>query len=171
MGLTPLEGIPMGTRSGVLDPTVVSYLCKKENKTVDQVLDLLNKKSGYLGISGFSSDARDLEQGMRDGNPRAELAFAIQAKRIADYIGSYYVLLGGLHAICFTAGIGENSPYLRQLIIDRLHQAFKVSIDPQLNLLRGQELLISTPQSKIKVYVIPTNEELVIARDTYGYAA
>ncbi|MDR2828692.1 MAG: acetate kinase, partial [Acholeplasmatales bacterium] len=166
MGLTPLEGFPMGTRSGNIDPAIIDYIATKEHKTVSEVLNILNKKSGYVGISGISNDARDLEKASKEGNKRASLAFDIQVKRIVDYIGSYYLYLGGLDAICFTAGIGENSSLIRKMIVDRL-KVLKVEIDDNLNSKRGEELLISTPKSKVKVFVIPTNEEVMIARDVY----
>lgn len=163
MGLTPLEGIPMGTRSGNIDPTVFQLLKEKEGYSVEQILDILNKKSGYLGISGFSHDSRDLEDAAATGNHRAQLALDIQAKRIADYIGSYYLLLEGLDAICFTAGIGENASSFRQRVCDRL-KAIGIKLDPIENKKRS-EALISTADSKVKVYIIPTNEEVMIARD------
>ena len=169
MGLTPLEGIPMGTRSGNLDPTVVSYICNKLNLNATEVVNMLNKKSGYLGVSGVSNDSRDLEAAMAACNDRARLALDIQYKRIADYIGSYYVLLGGIDAIVFTAGIGENSPRCRQQVVKRLG-VLGVEIDEEKNNVRGEELLISTPKSKIKVFIIPTDEELVIARDVMRLA-
>ena len=169
MGLTPLEGIPMGTRSGNLDPTVVSYICNKLNLNATEVVNMLNKKSGYLGVSGVSNDSRDLEAAMAAGNDRARLALDIQYKRIADYIGSYYVLLGGIDAIVFTAGIGENSPRCRQQVVKRLG-VLGVEIDEEKNNVRGEEILISTPESKIKVFIIPTDEELVIARDVMRLA-
>ena len=169
MGLTPLEGIPMGTRSGNLDPTVVSYICNKLNLNATEVVTMLNKKSGYLGVSGVSNDSRDLEAAMAAGNDRARLALDIQYKRIADYIGSYYVLLGGIDAIVFTAGIGENSPRCRQQVVKRLG-VLGVEIDEEKNNVRGEEILISTPESKIKVFIIPTDEELVIARDVMRLA-
>ena len=169
MGLTPLEGIPMGTRSGNLDPTVVSYICNKLNLNATEVVTMLNKKSGYLGVSGVSNDSRDLEAAMAAGNDRARLALDIQYKRIADYIGSYYVLLGGIDAIVFTAGIGENSPRCRQQVVKRLG-VLGVEIDEEKNNVRGEEILISTPKSKIKVFIIPTDEELVIARDVMRLA-
>jgi len=166
MGLTPLEGIPMGTRSGNIDPTVVSYIANKENKDAWTVVQELNKKSGYLGVSEVSNDARDLEEASKAGNKQAELAFTIQAKRIADYIGSYYVYMEGIDAMVFTAGIGENSSLLRKSVCDRL-KVLGVEIDDELNLDRGHPFRISKPESKIDVWVIPTNEELVIARDTF----
>lgn len=165
MGLTPLEGIPMGTRTGNIDPTVVSYICEKENKDPKTVVNELNKKSGYLGLSEFSSDCRDLEDEIAKGNERAKLTLDIQAKRIADYIGSYYVLMEGIDAICFSAGIGENSPYVRKIICDRL-KVLGVKIDEKLNEGRGTSFRFSTPDSKIDVWNIPTDEEVVIARDT-----
>lgn len=165
MGLTPLEGIPMGTRTGNIDPTVVSYICGKENKDAWTVVNELNKKSGYLGVSGISNDARDLEAAYQEGNKRAMLALELQEKRIADYIGSYYVYLQGIDAIVFTAGIGENSPEMRERTLKRL-EILGIKIDPKLNYDRGHAFRISTPDSKIDVWVIPTNEELVIARDT-----
>ncbi|MCU0105173.1 acetate kinase [Acholeplasma vituli] len=164
MGFTPLEGFPMGTRSGSIDPAITAYMANKLGKSAQDITDILNKKSGYLGISGLSNDARDIEAAIEKGNERARLAFDIQAKQIADYIGSYYIYMGGLDAICFTAGIGENSPVLRQMIIDRL-AVLGVELDPQLNKLRG-ERLISSPNSKVKVFIIPTDEEVMIARDT-----
>ena len=169
MGLTPLEGIPMGTRSGNLDPTVVSYICNKLNLNATEVVTMLNKKSGYLGVSGVSNDSRDLEAALLAGNDRARLALDIQYKRIADYIGSYYVLLGGIDAIVFTAGIGENSPRCREQVVKRLG-VLGVEIDEEKNNVRGEEILISTPKSKIKVFIIPTDEELVIARDVMRLA-
>lgn len=164
MGFTPLEGFPMGTRSGSIDPAITSYMSNKLNKSAQDITDILNKKSGYLGISGLSNDARDIEAAIEKGHERAKLAFDIQAKQIADYIGSYYIYMGGLDAICFTAGIGENSPVLRQMIIERL-AVLGVELNPELNKLRG-ERLISTAASKVKVYIIPTDEEVMIARDT-----
>jgi acetate kinase len=164
MGFTPLEGFPMGTRSGSIDPAITAYMANKLNKSAQDITDILNKKSGYLGISGLSNDARDIEAAIEKGNERAHLAFDIQAKQIADYIGSYYIYMGGLDAICFTAGIGENSPVLRQMIIDRL-AVLGVELNKDLNKLRG-ERLISTENSKVKVFIIPTDEEVMIARDT-----
>jgi len=169
MGLTPLEGIPMGTRSGNLDPTVVSYICEKENKTAAEVVTILNKKSGYLGMSGRSNDARDVTQGMNDGDHRCKLTFDVQAKRIVDYIASYYVYMGGCDAICFTAGMGENLKHLRLNIAKRLG-VLGVKIDEKLNDTFSDERIISTPDSKIKLYIIPTNEEVMIARDTVRVA-
>jgi acetate kinase len=167
MGLTPLDGIPMGTRSGSIDAGIIEYIASKEGSSITSILSTLNKKSGYLGLSEYSNDARDIENRIKSGDHLASLAFEVQAKRIADYIGSYFVMLGGLDAICFTAGIGENSSLVRSLVLDRL-QALKVKYDKNINdSTRGKEALLSTPQSKVKVYVIPTNEEVMIARDVY----
>lgn len=169
MGLTPLEGIPMGTRSGNLDPTVLSFMASKKGYTLEELITILNKKSGYLGVSGISNDSRDLEEAVSQGNERARLALDLQYKRIADYIGSYYVLMGGIDAIVFTAGIGENSPRCRRSVIDRI-QVLGAKIDPEMNKLRGKEAILSTEDSKIKVLLIPTEEELMIARDVVRVA-
>ena len=169
MGLTPLEGIPMGTRSGSLDPTVVSYICEKENKTASEVVNILNKKSGYLGMSGRSNDARDVTAGMKAGDHRCKLTFDVQAKRIVDYIAAYYVYMGGCDVIAFTAGMGENLKHLRKNIIDRLG-VLGVKLDEKLNDTFSDERIISTPDSKIQVWIIPTNEEVMIARDTVRIA-
>ncbi len=170
MGLTPLEGIPMGTRSGNIDPTVVSFICDKEGKTADEVVNILNKKSGYLGISGRSNDARDVTAGMEAGDHRCKLTFDIQAKRVCDYIASYWLYLNGkVDAICFTAGMGENLKHLRLNISKRL-APFGVKVDEKLNDTFSDERLISTPDSKIKVFIIPTNEEVMIARDVMRIA-
>jgi len=163
MGLTPLEGIPMGTRSGNIDPSVLMLVSQKEDKTYGEVLNDLNKHSGYLGVSGISNDSRDIVDNMQEGHYRATLAHKIQIKRIADYIGSYYVYMGGLDAICFTAGIGENAPVVRKDIIEAV-KILGVELDPVENEKRGEHL-ISSKDSKIKVYIIPTNEEVMIARE------
>ena len=169
MGLTPLEGIPMGTRTGNIDPTVVSYICAKEGKTAAEVVNELNKKSGYLGLSGRSNDARDVTNGMNEGDHRCKLTFDVQAKRIVDYVAAYYVYLGGCDAICFTAGMGENLKHLRMNVAKRLG-VLGVEIDEQLNDTFSDERIISTPNSKIKLYIVPTNEEVMIARDTVRVA-
>jgi acetate kinase len=163
MGLTPLEGIPMGTRSGNIDPAVLMLVSSKEDKTYGEVLDELNKKSGYLGLSGFSNDSRDIIDGMNRGDYRATLAHNVQVKRIADYIGSYYVYMGGLDAICFTAGIGENAPEVRRDVIKAV-EVLGVKLNEEENQKRG-ERLISTADSKVKAFIIPTNEEVMIARE------
>jgi acetate kinase len=165
MGFTPLDGIPMGTRSGNIDPAIIEYMMNKKGKSVKEITNYLNKQSGYLGVSGLSSDSRDLVAAAALGNHRADLAIEVQAKRIVDYIASYYVYMGGADAIVFTAGIGENAKTTRANIINRLG-ALGAKIDDERNDCRGIERLISTDDSKIKVYVIPTNEEVMIARDT-----
>ncbi len=163
MGLTPLEGIPMGTRSGNIDPAVLMLVSSKEDKTYGEVLDELNKKSGYLGLSGFSNDSRDIIDGMNRGDYRATLAHNVQVKRIADYIGSYYVYMGGLDAICFTAGIGENAPEVRRDVIKAV-KVLGIELNDEENQKRG-ERMISTADSKVKAFIIPTNEEVMIARE------
>ena len=164
MGLTPLEGIPMGTRSGNIDPTVMMLISNKENRTYESVLDDLNKKSGFLGVSGISNDSRDIVDAMENGDEKATLAHQIQIKRIADYIGSYYIYMKGLDAICFTAGIGENAPIVRKGVIEAL-SVLGIKLDEEQNQYRD-ERLITTKDSKVKAYVIPTNEEVMIARET-----
>jgi len=164
MGLTPLEGIPMGTRSGNIDPAVIEFISIKENLELHEVLSILNHKSGYLGVSGVSNDSREIEDGAKAGNERCNLALEIQFKRIADYIGSYYVAMGGVDALVFTAGIGENSSYARAKICERLG-VLGVILDEEANKARSEIKLISAKNSKVKVYIIPTNEELMIARD------
>ncbi len=165
MGFTPLEGIPMGTRSGNIDPAVIEYMMVKKNKSAKEITNYLNKQSGYLGLSGLSSDSRDLVAAAAEGNHKASLAIEVQAKRIADYIASYYVYMGGADAIVFTAGIGENAQTTRANICNRL-TALGVQIDDERNNCRGVERLISSDDSKVKVFLIPTNEEVMIARDT-----
>ncbi len=165
MGLTPLAGIPMGTRCGDIDPAIVKYLMDTENLSIKEVDTILNKKSGAYGISGVSPDFRDIEIEADKGNERARLALDNYNYLVAQYIGRYAVTLGGIDAIVFTAGIGENGGTTRKGICDNL--AFMgVKLDDEKNSTRGQEIEISTPDSKIRVFVIPTNEELVIARDT-----
>ncbi len=155
----------MGTRSGNVDPAVIEYMMLKKNKSAKEITSILNKQSGYLGLSGVSSDSRDLWDAADKGNDRARLTIEVQAKRIVDYIASYHVYIGGADAIVFTAGIGENAPATRANICNRL-SALGVRIDAEKNECRGVERLISTADSKIKVFVIPTNEEVMIARDT-----
>ena len=162
MGLTPLEGIPMGTRSGNIDPAILSIVANKEGRSVEAILDDLNKRSGYLGVSGLSNDSRDIIKGMKAGNMRAKLAHDIQMKRIADYIGSYYVYMGGLDAIVFTAGIGENESLVRKHILERI-SVLGVIVDDEANQHRG-EREITTKDSKVRAFIIPTNEEVMIAR-------
>ena len=165
MGFTPLAGIAMGTRSGDIDPAIVQFISEKENKTLDEVIYELNYKSGYLGLSGFSSDSRDLWTAVSKGDKRSILAVEKQAKMIADYIGAYYLTLGGCDAICFTAGIGENARETRQLVVDKI-KILGVELDPERNSHQGEEMIISKKKSKIKLLLIPTNEEVMIARDT-----
>lgn len=163
MGLTPLDGIPMGTRCGSLDPTVLQYMNKQLGYSIDELVSICNKKSGYLGISGVSNDSRNLEEQMKT-NPRCKLALELQYKRIADYIGSYYVLMGGADAIVFTAGIGENSSNMRRQVLERC-ACLGVEVDPINEKVRGEVCEISTKDSKLKAFIIPTAEELMIARD------
>jgi acetate kinase len=165
MGFTPLAGIPMGTRSGDIDPAIVEFIADKEKKSVNDVIADLNKRSGYVGLSGHSSDSRDLWTAAHKGDKQSLLAVKKQVKMICDYIAAYYVTMGGCDAICFTAGVGENAIFTRQLIAHRLH-ALGVEIDEERNFVRSKERLISTDASKVKLYLIPTNEEVVIARDT-----
>ena len=167
MGLTPLEGLFMGTRSGDIDPAVVQFICNHENKTVDEVLNILNKKSGVLGLSGgVSSDFRDVENAANAGNHMAKVALDAFRYRVAKYIGAYAAAMNGVDAIAFTAGVGENDKLSRQIIIDEYLSFIGAKIDPERNNVRGKEALISADDSKVKVFLIPTNEELAIARDT-----
>ncbi len=165
MGFTPLEGLVMGTRCGDMDPAVVSFLMEKENMTNKDVDNLMNKKSGVLGLSGVSSDFRDLESAANDGNKRAKIALDSFHYRVAKYIGEYYAALGGADAIVFTAGLGENSKTSRKAVCDYL-KCFGIEIDDDKNSIRGKEIDIASESSKVRVLVIPTNEELMIARDT-----
>lgn len=164
MGFTPLAGIMMGTRSGDIDPAIVEYISDKENKPVKEVINDLNKKSGYLGLSQNSSDSRDLWSAAHKGSKQDLITIKKQVKMICDYIASYFVTMGRIDAICFTAGVGENAIFTRQLVAKRLH-ALGVEIDEERNFVRGEERLISTDSSKIKLYLLPTNEEVMIARD------
>ena len=165
MGLTPLEGLIMGTRSGDIDPAIIQFIAHKENKTIDEMLDILNKKSGVLGISGVSSDFRDLTKAASEGNHRAEVALETYAYRIAKYIGAYTAAMNGVDAIVFTAGVGENNGAIRKTVCEYLGY-LGVKLDDAENEKRGEELVISTADSKVKVMVIPTNEELRIAKET-----
>lgn len=169
MGFTPLAGVTMGTRSGNLDPALIPFLMEKTDKSAEEVLDILNKKSGMLGVSGFSSDLRDIEVEALKGNSRAQLALDVFASRIHKYIGSYAARMNGVDAIIFTAGIGENSDVIRSKVLAGL-QFMGVYMDPDLNKIRGKEAFISFPHSPVKVMVIPTNEEVMIARDTVRLA-
>ncbi|MBR3202512.1 MAG: acetate kinase [Solobacterium sp.] len=167
MGLTPLGGIMMGTRCGDIDPTVVFYMMKKLECTPDEMDTFLNKRSGMLGVSGISSDARDIQAAVDEGNERAILTTKLYTNRVVNVVGGYYAQLGHVDAIVFTAGLGENDAQTRERILKGVEESMGLSIDYDLNAtIHGKECLISKPDSKIAVYVIPTNEELVIARDT-----
>ncbi len=165
MGFTPLEGVLMGTRSGDLDPAILPFLMRKENMDADQMDNVLNKKSGMLGVSGISNDSRDIEAAANEGNERAKITQDMFCYRVKKYIGAYAAAMGGVDAIVFTAGIGENSKPARAGILEGL-EFLGCKFDPEKNNTRGKEALISTDDSKVKAYIIPTNEELVIARDT-----
>jgi acetate kinase len=167
MGFTPLAGIMMGTRSGDIDPSIISYVCDTENVTVEEVINVLNKQSGFLGLSGKSSDFRDVWAGVEEGDERCKLAVDKYVKAVVDYIASYYVELGGCDMLVFTAGLGENAIPVRKMICDSL-KVLGVEIDDKKNEVRGEEIKLSTDDSKVEVYVIPTNEELMIAEDTYN---
>ncbi|MCI5969430.1 acetate/propionate family kinase [Helicobacter sp.] len=168
MGLTPLEGLVMGTRSGDLDPAIIDYITQKENLSTKEVLNILNKKSGVLGISELSSDFRDLLIADEEGNLKARFAREVFAYRVAKYIGAYTAALTGVDAIAFCAGVGENAKHIRGKIVSHL-QFLGITLDAQANLNAiGKEGIISTKDSKVKVCVIPTNEELMIARDTHA---
>ncbi|MFE4141961.1 acetate kinase [Peribacillus sp. YIM B13472] len=169
MGFTPLAGVTMGTRSGNIDPALIPYIMEKTGKTADEVLDVLNKKSGILALSGFSSDLRDIQVEADKGNERAELALNVFADRIHKYIGSYSAKMGGVDGIIFTAGIGENSQTIRGRILEGL-EFMGVYWDKDLNRTSGKEVFINAPYSPVKVMVIPTNEEIMIVRDTMKIA-
>jgi acetate kinase len=165
MGFTPLVGLPMGTRCGDLDSGIIQYLMNKYGYGIDEMMNILNKKSGVLGVSGISSDFRDLEEASEKGNADAQLALDLFHYEVAKTVGSYAVAMNGVDAIIFTAGIGENSKGTRTAICEYF-SCFSCWVDPEANAKRGQEIVISTPESRVKLLVIPTNEELVIARDT-----
>ncbi len=165
MGLTPLEGLVMGTRSGDIDPAIMEFIAKKENLDIDGVMNVLNKKSGVEGLSGVSSDFRDLEAAYHEGNERAIAACEVFAYRVAKYIGSYVAAMNGVDAIAFTAGIGENTSFIREKILSYFGY-LGITMDAEANKKRGEDCIISTPDSKVTVCVIPTNEELAICRET-----
>ncbi len=165
MGFTPLDGLAMGTRSGTIDPAVVTFLMNKENLTTEQIDAIMNKKSGVYGISGVSSDFRDLDEAVKEGNERAELALQVFTYQVKKYIGSYACAMGGLDAVVFTAGIGENNPDIRKRACTGL-EFLGIEIDDELNTKKGQEIDISKPHAKVRTLVIPTNEELAIAKET-----
>lgn len=170
MGLTPLGGIMMNSRTGDMDPSVYYQLLAMSGKDNETLFQELNKKSGLYGVSGISNDSREVEDAAREGHPRAVLAMNLWGRRVADFIGQYYVRLGGCDLIVFSAGIGENSPDCREAALDRIGEALGVKYDKELNntIIRGKEGYLSTPDSKIKVVVIPTDEEVMIARDAYN---
>ena len=165
MGLSPLAGVPMGTRSGDIDPCVVQFVCNKYGMSVDEALNMLNKESGVKAISGVSSDFRDLEDGAAQGNENCKLALEKFAYECAKYVGAYTAALNGLDMLTFTAGVGENGPITRAAICSYL-SFMGVKLDPEANEVHGKERLISAPDSSVQVWVIPTNEELMIAQDT-----
>ncbi|MDR3243096.1 MAG: acetate kinase [Clostridiales Family XIII bacterium] len=169
MGFTPLEGLVMGTRSGDLDPAIVSYISKKENLSLSDVIDKLNKESGVLGISGVSSDFRDLEIAVGEGNKRAGLALKVFAHKVRFYIGAYIAEMNGVDALVFTAGIGENDINMRDIICSELGN-LGIKLDLIKNKVKGKETIISRDDSRVTIMMIPTNEELMIARDTYALA-
>lgn len=167
MGFTPLAGVMMGTRCGDIDPAIVTYMQNQAHLSADEINDILNKKSGMLGISGISSDARDIEDAVAEGNERAKLTHAVYVNRVVNVLGGYFMQMGGVDAISFTAGLGENDTLIRKLVMQGIEKALGLSIDYELNdKSRGKEIRISKDDSKVSVWVVPTNEELVIARDT-----
>lgn len=165
MGFTPLAGIMMGTRSGDIDPSIIPYVMEKEGKSAGEIINDLNKKSGLLGISELSGDDRDIEDGIKEGNEKCILARKMYVNTVVKYISYYYVQMGGADVICFTAGLGENSKDLRSEIIERL-ACLGIKIDLEKNNVRGEFRCISTDDSSVKVYIVPTNEELMIAEET-----
>ena len=167
MGLTPNAGLMMGSRCGDIDASIVAYVSECENLSATEINTKLNKESGFLGISGVSSDARDIEEGINKGDERCILAQDMYVKKIVDYIAMYYVEMGGCDAIIFTAGLGENSTLMRKQVLEKL-SCLGIKLDEERNNVRGKEALITADNSKIPVYVIPTNEELMIATDTYN---
>lgn len=166
MGLTPLEGLIMGTRSGDIDPAIIEYIAGKDQKSINEMLNILNKKSGVLGLSdNLSSDFRDIEDGYFSGDENAVRAMKTFCYRVLKYIGAYTAAMDGVDVICFTAGVGENGPLVRNLVCEKLTY-LGITLDQELNQKRGEDLVITTPDSRTKVCVIPTNEELAIARET-----
>ena len=165
MGMTPLEGVIMGTRSGNVDPAVLQFIMNHENLDINQMLDILNKQSGFLGISGISSDMRDVEEAAAKGDRNAQISIDMLYQGIKKYIAAYAAVMGGVDAVIFTAGIGENGWELREGVLENM-EFLGIKFDKEKNKVRGKEIEISTPDSKVKVLVVPTNEEIVIARDT-----
>lgn len=165
MGLTPLEGIIMGTRSGSIDPAIMEFIAHKEGKSIDEIMTILNKESGLEGMSGLTSDFRDIRAGVANNNPLAKAAMDAYIYRIAKYVGAYAVAMNGVDAIAFTAGIGENAPEVREGVMKQLG-FMGVKPDYENCKITGEEICVSTPDSKVKVFIVPTNEELAIARET-----
>lgn len=165
MGLTPLEGIIMGTRSGSIDPAIIEFIAHKENKSIDEIMTILNKKSGLAGMSGLTSDFRDLRAGKKEGNKQAEVTMDAFIYSIAKYVGAYAAAMNGVDAIAFTAGIGENAIEVRKGVMSYLGY-LGVEADEEKCQITGEEVCVTTPSSKVKVFIIPTNEELAIARET-----
>ncbi|MBQ9156569.1 MAG: acetate kinase [Eubacterium sp.] len=165
MGLTPLEGVIMGTRCGDIDPTIIEYVAQKENLTLEETLQVMNKKSGVLGISGVSSDFRDLEAAAAEGNERADLALKAFVHTVVKFIGSYVAVMNGVDVIAFTAGIGENDASIRAAVLEKFG-FLGITLDEKANDMHGEERIISTPDSKVIAMAVPTNEELAICRDT-----
>ncbi len=169
MGFTPLGGVMMGTRCGDIDPAIVPYMIKKLDCTPDAIDSIMNKKSGLLGVSGVSSDGRDILEAIDEGNHRAELAYDLFINKVVQFVGSYYVQLEGLDAIVFTAGLGENDDLLRERVCQKLNATLGIDFNLEVNTgLRGKETLLTNEGSKTKVYLIPTNEEVMIARDCFN---
>ena len=166
MGFTPLAGLLMGTRCGDIDPAIVTFLMDKENLSVKELNDVMNKKSGILGITGISSDFRDIEDAAAEGNEIAEVGLNMFNYEVLKYIGAYAAAMGGLDAIIFTAGVGEHNPVLRKYVADKLSGIFGTGVDDEKNKLRGVELDISVPEAKTRILVIPTDEEMMIALET-----
>ena len=165
MGFTPLSGLVMGTRSGDIDPSIIEFISKKENKSLDQIMNLLNKESGVQGMSDVSSDFRDINIAMEGGNLKARVAFDVFVYQVAKYIGAYVAAMNGIDVIAFTAGVGENDHLVREEVCEYLGY-LGVTIDLEKNKARGQEVMLTTPESRTKVCIVPTNEELAIARET-----
>jgi len=168
MGLTPLEGLVMGTRSGDIDPAIIPFLARVKDMPVAQIDNLLNKKSGMLGVSGLSNDMRTIEQAAKDGNKRADLALEMYCYRIKKYVGAYTAAIGNVHALVFTAGVGENSDTVRERVCSNLESVgYKLDVEKNRGA-RGKEIDVATADSPVRILVIPTNEELMIAQDTYA---
>ena len=165
MGLTPLAGVIMGTRSGDIDPSIIEVIAKQDGLSIDQVINMLNKKSGVAGLSEVSSDFRDITQAIEDGNTKAKSAFDAYIRQVVRFVGAYIAVMNGVDAIAFTAGVGENNKFVRAAVMEHLGY-MGVKINHEANDSRGEEVMISTEDSKVKVFVVPTNEELAIARET-----